>query len=89
MFKSGIVIAVAILAWTLRKPIARAWREKRADGSMLAILSFGQSSFAQLVSRQRQRMEGAIAARHSGDRWSDAVEREISDEWPGYRRRRR
>jgi hypothetical protein len=76
MLKSGIVFASI-----LRKRAAIAWSEKRAGGGMFATFSLGQSSLIERLSWLRQRAEDRTAARHPGDRWSDAVEREISKDW--------
>jgi hypothetical protein len=89
VFAANAVACVAIFALILRKRIAHAWREKRANGGMLAMFSFGGSSLPQRLSRLRQRAEDRIAARHPGDRWSDSVEREINMDWLDYRCGRR
>ena len=89
VFAANAVACVAIFALILRKRIVHAWREKRANGGMLAVFSLDRSSLSQRLSRLRQRAEDRIAARHPGDRWSDSVEREINMDWLDYRCGRR
>ncbi len=85
VFAANAVACVAIFALILRKRIAHAWSDSRTDGNVLAIFSVSRSSIAEWLSRLPHRVEDRIAARHAGDRWSDAVEREINKDWQDYR----
>jgi hypothetical protein len=81
VFAANAVACIAIFALILRKRIAHAWRDNRTVGPVPAPSSFSQSSATDWLSRLPHRAEDRIAARHAGDRWSDAVEREINRDW--------
>jgi hypothetical protein len=85
VFAANAVACVAIFALILRKRITHVWRNSRTDGQVPAVFSFSQSSITEWLSRLPHRAEDRIAARHAGDRWSDAVEREINRDWQDYR----
>jgi hypothetical protein len=89
VFAANAVFCVAIFALILKKRIAHAWNDKSADESVLAIFSFDRSGFTEWLSRLHHRVEDRIAARHTEDRWSDSVEREINKDWQDYRCGRR
>jgi hypothetical protein len=85
VFAANAVFCIAIFALTLRKRIAHAWRASRTDGHMPPVFSFSPAGIREWLFRLPHRMEDRIAARHAGDRWSDAVEREINRDWQDYR----
>jgi hypothetical protein len=85
VFAANAIACVAIFALILRKRVTHAWRDSRTGGQVPAGFSFGQSSITEWLSRLPHRAEDRIAARHAGDRWSDAVEREINRDWQDYR----
>jgi hypothetical protein len=85
VFAANAVFCIAIFALILRKRIVHAWRDNRTDGDGPAAFSFGRPSITEWLSRLPHRAEDRIAARHAGDRWSDAVEREINKDWQDYR----
>jgi hypothetical protein len=89
VFAANAVFCLVIFALILRKRITHAWRDSRTGGNVLAIFSFGRSGIIEWLSRVPGRVEDQIAARHAGDRWSDAVEREINKDWLDYRCGRR
>jgi hypothetical protein len=80
VFAANALACIAIFALILRKRIAHAWRDDRTSA-----FSSSRSSITELLFYLRHRVEDRIAARHPGDRWSDAVEREINGDWLDYK----
>jgi hypothetical protein len=87
IFAANAVACIFIFALILRKRITHFLSEKReADhDDTPPIPDPGQFRITALLMNFRQRMEDRIAARHSGNRWSDAIEREINKDWQDYR----
>lgn len=91
VFAFNAIACIVIFALILRKRLAYAWsgdhRELRRHP--LQMFASFQSTIIALAASLRQRIEDRIAERHAGDRWSDAVERDINAQWRDYRCGRR
>jgi hypothetical protein len=86
VFASNAIACTVILALIIRKRMTYAWSKSHgADQShSQQMLASRQFTLAGLLARFRFTAEDRIAARHAGDRWSDAVEREINKDWRDY-----
>jgi hypothetical protein len=87
VFALNAIACTIIFALIIRKRRTYAWSNNHAAGQSRSrqILKSCQSALAGLRARLRVTAEHRIAARHAGDRWSDAVEREIDEQSRNYR----
>jgi len=87
VFALNAIACGVIFALILRKRMTHAWRDNdRPDPNhSRQMLASARLTLTALLARLRRAAEDRIAARHAGDRWTDAVERKINEEWRDYR----
>jgi hypothetical protein len=87
VFVLNAIACTVILALIIRKRMTYARSNNQAADQSYSrqILRYCQSTLAGQIARLRRAAEDRIAARHAGDRWSDAVERAINEDWRDYR----
>jgi hypothetical protein len=66
------------VALILRNRIQHAYRNRRRT-ILRRLLISGRSTVTAMLMNQRDRLEGHLAERYAGDRWSDAVESAIDE----------